>query len=233
MYFLIGGDGKEYGPKAAVEVREWIAEGRLNAQSQIKPQGEEEWVQLDSLLEFAADLNPKTATPVPPLTPISPPSAPVAPVYEANEHIEERRVEQDRVVMSATYAKDQDLLRLEQEKIESGERAEVDRLRRIGLMQQDAPPPTFAAPTTQSTNGFAIAGMVLGILSIMATYPCCGIPFNILGLIFSGVALTQIKANPQQDGKGMAIAGLICSILSVLLIGILILLGVAIGFANP
>jgi hypothetical protein len=31
----------------------------------------------------------------------------------------------------------------------------------------------------------------------------------------------------------MAIAGLICSILSVLLIGILILLGVAIGIANP
>ena len=56
---------------------------------------------------------------------------------EANQHIEERKVEQDRVVMSATYAKDQDLLRLEQEKIESGEQAEVDRLRRIGLMQQE------------------------------------------------------------------------------------------------
>ena len=174
MYFLIGGDGKEYGPKAAVEVREWIAEGRLNAQSEIKPQGEEEWVQLSSLLEFAADLNPQAAAPLPPLTPIS---APVAPVY--------------------------------------------------------APPPTFAAPTTQSTNGFAIAGMILGILSILATYPCCGIPFNILGLIFSAVALAQIKSNPHQDGNGMAIAGLICSVLSVLLIGILILLGVAIGFANP
>ena len=68
MYFLIGGDGKEYGPKAAVEVREWIAEGRLNAQSQIKPQSETEWVQLGSLLEFAADLNPQAAAPLP--TPI-------------------------------------------------------------------------------------------------------------------------------------------------------------------
>jgi len=177
MYFLIGGDGKEYGPKAMVEVREWIAEGRLNAQSQIKPQGEEEWVQLDSLLEFAADLNPQAAALLPPLTPISPPSTPVSPAY--------------------------------------------------------APPSTFAAPTTQSTNGFAIAGMILGILSILATYPCCGIPFNILGLIFSLVALSQIRANPLQDGKGMAIAGLICSILSMLLIGILLALGVAIGIANP
>ena len=174
MYFLIGGDGKEYGPKAAVEVREWIAEGRLNAQSQIKPQGETDWVQLGSLLEFAADLNPQAAAPLSPLTPISPPGAPVY-----------------------------------------------------------APPPTYAAPAARSTNGFAIAGMVLGILSIMATYPCCGIPFNILGLIFSWVALTQIKTNPQQDGKGMAIAGLICSILSFILIGILLALGIAIGIANP
>ena len=56
---------------------------------------------------------------------------------EANQHIEERKVEQDRVVMSATYAKDQDLLRLEQEKIEAGEQATVDRERRIGLAQQE------------------------------------------------------------------------------------------------
>ena len=63
MYFLIGGDGKEYGPKSAGEVREWIAEGRLNAQAQIMPQGEEEWVKLGSLSEFAADLNPQAAAP--------------------------------------------------------------------------------------------------------------------------------------------------------------------------
>jgi uncharacterized membrane protein YqiK len=56
---------------------------------------------------------------------------------EANQNIQEREVERDRVVMSATYAKDQDLLRLEQEKIESGEQAEVDRTRRIGLATQE------------------------------------------------------------------------------------------------
>jgi flotillin len=56
---------------------------------------------------------------------------------EANQNIQEREVERDRVVMSATYGKDQDLLRLEQEKIESGEQAEVDRTRRIGLAQQE------------------------------------------------------------------------------------------------
>ena len=55
MYIVIGGDGKEYGPKASVEVRDWIAEGRLNPQSQIKEQGDDEWKVLGSLQEFAAD----------------------------------------------------------------------------------------------------------------------------------------------------------------------------------
>jgi len=45
--------------------------------------------------------------------------------------------------MSATYGNDQDLLRLEQEKIESGEQAEVDRTRRIGLAQQEKEAPGF------------------------------------------------------------------------------------------
>jgi uncharacterized membrane protein YqiK len=56
---------------------------------------------------------------------------------ETDQHIAERDVEKERVVMSATYAKDQDLLRLEQEKIESGEQAEVERLRRVGLLEQE------------------------------------------------------------------------------------------------
>ncbi|MBR90872.1 MAG: flotillin [Verrucomicrobiales bacterium] len=56
---------------------------------------------------------------------------------EASQHIKERAVEEERVVMSATYNKDQDLLRLEQEKIESGEQASVERQRRVGLLEQD------------------------------------------------------------------------------------------------
>lgn len=179
MYFLIGGDGKEYGPKAAVEVREWIAEGRLNAQSEIKPQGEEEWVKLSSLLEFAADLNPQ-AVPrddVPP----SPATESLPPLPAAHP----------------------------------------------------APPATYTPAPKTDTNPMAITGMICGILSLPMLCCCYGLPFNILGIVFSIVGLTQLKANPQQQGKGMAIAGLICSILSFLIIGVLIALGIAIGIANP
>ena len=34
MYKIIGGDGKEYGPIDEASLRQWIQEGRLNAQSQ-------------------------------------------------------------------------------------------------------------------------------------------------------------------------------------------------------
>lgn len=80
------------------------------------------------------------------------------------------------------------------------------------------------------TNGMAIAGMVLGILSIVTVYPCCGLPFNILGLIFSAVALSQIKRNPHQQGKGMANAGLVCSLIGLSILALLFLFGIAGGF---
>ncbi len=55
MYLIIGVDGKEYGPKPKSEIQNWIREGRANALSQIKAQGEYEWKALGSLPEFAAD----------------------------------------------------------------------------------------------------------------------------------------------------------------------------------
>ena len=75
MYIVIGGDGKEYGPKASAEVRDWIREGRLNALSQIKEQGDDEWKVLGNLQEFAADFAggslaiPQTGVTPPPQNP--------------------------------------------------------------------------------------------------------------------------------------------------------------------
>ena len=38
-YFIIGGNGKEYGPVSESEVYEWIKEGRANGQAPIRPAG--------------------------------------------------------------------------------------------------------------------------------------------------------------------------------------------------
>ncbi len=78
-------------------------------------------------------------------------------------------------------------------------------------------PPKIGAQPTRSTNtnGFATAGLVCGIISCIC---CCGCPFNVLGLIFSIIALAQINSQVQkQAGWGLALAGLICSSVSLLI----------------
>lgn len=66
-------------------------------------------------------------------------------------------------------------------------------------------------PTQRSTNRFAVASLVLGIL---------GDPL-LLSVIFGIIALAQIK-NRAQAGRGMAIAGLVLSGLWAVVIGVAI-----------
>jgi hypothetical protein len=77
-----------------------------------------------------------------------------------------------------------------------------------------APPAIAPLPAAGSTNGFATAGFICGLISLTC---CCGCPFNLLGLTFSIVALVQINGQTQkQAGWGLALAGLICSAVSLL-----------------
>jgi hypothetical protein len=53
MFTIIGGDGKEYGPVSGEDLRKWIAEGRLNAQSLAKSESDAEFRPLLAFPEFA------------------------------------------------------------------------------------------------------------------------------------------------------------------------------------
>ena len=78
--------------------------------------------------------------------------------------------------------------------------------------------PSVITPPVQprKTNSFATAGLVCSILAWIIC--CCGFPFNLLGLVFSLIALSQISRHPGlYEGRGLAIAGLILSIASLLL----------------
>jgi TM2 domain-containing membrane protein YozV len=68
MYQIVGVDGRPYGPVGAEEIRRWITENRVNAQTLIHAEGAPEWKPLGSLPEFAAEWRM-----VPP--PIAPPPA--------------------------------------------------------------------------------------------------------------------------------------------------------------
>jgi hypothetical protein len=143
MYKILGTDGNEYGPATADQLRQWIAEGRANAQTQTFVEGATEWKPLGALPEFAGHF-----------APASPPM--------------------------------------------------------IGPLKPD-----LSRGQPAKTNSFATAGLIFGILSLTC---CCGFPFNILGLVFSLIGLSQINRHPElYDGRGIALAGLILSILSLVL----------------
>jgi len=67
-YTIIGGDNKEYGPVSSADVLQWIAEGRLNAESRAKGEGDAEFRPLAQFPEFAAALGappaPATIAPI-------------------------------------------------------------------------------------------------------------------------------------------------------------------------
>ena len=85
-------------------------------------------------------------------------------------------------------------------------------------------------PGPRKTNALALTGLILGILSISIGLCCCsGFPFSITGAICSSIALSQIKADPQQEGRSMALTGLVLSIAGLLLGGLLVILYAVLG----
>jgi GYF domain 2 len=69
MYTIIGGDGKEYGPISEADLRKWISEGRLNAQSLAKAESDAEFRTLATFPEFAAVLGTAAPT-IPGIAPV-------------------------------------------------------------------------------------------------------------------------------------------------------------------
>ncbi len=80
-----------------------------------------------------------------------------------------------------------------------------------------AVPPMPARPLP--SHALAKSALLCGVLSITVGCCCCGLPFNLLGVVFSVIALAQISENPQvSGGRDLAILGLILSLLSLVML---------------
>lgn len=53
MFFIIGGDGKEYGPVTVEQIRAWITAGRASLDTQAKALGTDEWRRVGDYAEFS------------------------------------------------------------------------------------------------------------------------------------------------------------------------------------
>jgi len=87
---------------------------------------------------------------------------------------------------------------------------------------------SFYSPTPQNNNkenGFAVAALVLGIVSLVFTFlSCCG--FFFISPILSIVAIIMAFVSKRNTEKmnGMAIAGLVMAIISIAIVAIIVML---------
>jgi hypothetical protein len=104
----------------------------------------------------------------------------------------------------------------------------------VGPAPRPVAAPSYAAGTSApKTNSMAVTSLIMGLLSVTCGLCCYGAPFNLLGIIFSLIALSQLKSDPTlQQGRGLAIAGLILSILGIVVGILMFVLGLAMNSAD-
>jgi Domain of unknown function (DUF4190) len=76
------------------------------------------------------------------------------------------------------------------------------------------PPPVPAGNRPTTTNGFAVAALVLGIVAAIFFWTVVlGIALGILAIIFGAIAMS--RTNTGAPNKGLATAGIVLGIVSV------------------
>lgn len=96
-----------------------------------------------------------------------------------------------------------------------------------GQQPAAAPPPLYGAPLAAPRNGFGTAGLVLGILSILA---CLLVVPAVLGIIFGSVGRRRAKRGEATNG-GVALAGIICGSVGLAL-GVALITGLVLFFSS-
>ena len=78
MYRIIGADGREYGPVTTDQFRQWIAEGRVNAETKVLVEGATTWQPAGTVPElslfFTISAAPPGTAPSPAPLPTTPPA---------------------------------------------------------------------------------------------------------------------------------------------------------------
>lgn len=80
----------------------------------------------------------------------------------------------------------------------------------------------------QTTNGFAVAALVLGIAVL-----CTGILGGILAVVFGNVALSRIdESQGMEKGRGMAITGIVFGWIAIGLTAVVAAVWLVYGISN-
>jgi hypothetical protein len=89
----------------------------------------------------------------------------------------------------------------------------------------------YATTSGLKTNGFALAGFILGLGACPLFCCCIGPMCNIIAIVLSIIGLSQINRRPDvYSGKGLAVVGLVLGILGLVFYFVLMALGIAGSF---
>lgn len=93
---------------------------------------------------------------------------------------------------------------------------EFSQLVNFGATSVGVAPAVHRPPTETPGQGLAVAGMVLGIVSLVMFCVVCLSPvLAIVGLSLSSSALRTMRQAGHSSGRGMAIAGLVTSLIAM------------------
>jgi hypothetical protein len=86
-----------------------------------------------------------------------------------------------------------------------------------------------------ASNQLCLVSMVLGIGAAALSFCCAflGVPLGIAAVVTGIIGLSQVRADPRQQGRGQAIAGICCGGASFVLVGLFVLLEVGLAIAGP
>ncbi len=91
----------------------------------------------------------------------------------------------------------------------------VGQVGQVGYVQPAVVYGNPVALVQQKTNGLAVTGMVMGIISLVFFWAYIfGLIVAILAVIFSAAGISQ-TGKRNEGGKGMAIAGLVCGLIAL------------------
>ena len=74
MYKIVGADGNQYGPVSLEQLRQWIAQGRIDAQTRVQEAGAREWKTAAEFPELGFTVAAQTMAGVSSLSPVSAPA---------------------------------------------------------------------------------------------------------------------------------------------------------------
>ena len=90
-------------------------------------------------------------------------------------------------------------------------------------------------PALPRTNGFALASFILGIVSVAASFCCCGSTLMpaALAIIFGHVAAHQVRNSAgRETGRGLAIAGLATGYVALAAQILILMIAIVIGILS-